>query len=96
MLAKNDNAESDQTASSVFLANRRHILGIDLYFRPGNILEFVEPVLGLGFRHVLGQILGAVLQGYHRLRLATGQHQQGRCGQRKTQGFDVHVHLSQC
>ena len=54
-------------AKSVFLAHGRDFIGANLDLGAGNVLELIETVLGLGLRHVLSQVLGAVLQRHHGL-----------------------------
>ena len=78
---------------SVFLAHRGHFVGTHADLGAGNILELVEAVLVFGIGHVLGQVLGAVLQRHHGLGRTAAQRQQGCDCYRNTQHLDFHTHL---
>ena len=80
-------------AKSVFLTNGRYFISADLDLGAGNILELIETIFGLGFRHVLSQVLGAVLQRHHGLGRTAAQRQQGCDCYRNTQHLDFHTHL---
>ncbi|VVO60321.1 hypothetical protein PS847_00759 [Pseudomonas fluorescens] len=80
-------------AKSVFLAHGRDFISADLDLGARDVFEFVKTIFGLGLRHVLSQVLGAVLQRHHGLGRTAAQRQQGCDCYRNTQHLDFHTHL---